>query len=209
MVQAPLSRPVIGVTGGVGSGKSTVARILVELGCERIDADQIGHGLLSDPAIILALRERFGADVVRPDGTVDRQALARRAFEDEGSVAALNAIMHPPLRAELARRVEAFRAGTAPAAVLDAALLVETDWHTLCDVLVFVDAPRRSRVRSDRGWSAAELNRREKYQKPLDKKRSIAHYVVKNNSSVSHLHRQVCLLHQRLVGSPPGMSCGG
>jgi dephospho-CoA kinase len=195
-------RPVIGVTGGVASGKSAAARMLGELGCEVIDADRIGHQLLERPAVAAELVERFGPEIRRPDGSIDRRQLGRRAFADEEATAALNAVMHPPLRAELVRRIEAFRAGEAPAAVLDAALLAETDWHELCDQIVFVEAPRPQRLeraRRRRGWSAKQFAAREKVQKPLDTKRAIAQDVLDNSSSESHLRKQVRLLYQRAV----------
>ena len=191
----------------MGSGKSVVASMLGELGCEVIDADEIGHALLGRPEIVEALKMRFGEGIISPDAAVDRRRLGQRAFADPASVEALNAIMHPALRAELVRRVELFRGSLAPAAVLDAALLLETDWHELCDVLVFVDAPIEHRLAwlaSGRGWSAEELRRREFYQKPLDIKRSKADYVLENNSRLSHLHEQVRLLYQRIVSQTVG-----
>lgn len=203
MGKAIPSRPVIGVLGGIGSGKSLVAHMLGALGCEVIDADRIGHALLDRSQVAQALTGRFGDDILGPDGRVDRKALGRRAFADADAHAALNAIMHPPLRAELERRVEAFRAGSAKAAVIDAALLLETDWHELCDVLIFVDAPaeqRLDRVRAERGWSAEQLAQRENCQKALDFKKANSDYVVENNSSVSHLQAQVCLIYQRIAG---------
>jgi len=198
------SRPVIGVTGGIGSGKSLVAAMLGELGCRVIDADKIGHALLRRPEVIAALAERFGPEVVGADGAVDRRQVARRAFADSRSLAGLNEIMHPPLRAELAMQIDSFRADAAagPAAAVDAALLLETDWHTLCDVLVFVDAAdatRRRRAGEEKGWGAAEWARRENLQKPLDFKRTKSDHVVGNNSTVSRLQEQVRLLYQQLV----------
>lgn len=202
MVHAPLSRPVIGIVGGIGSGKTSVASMFGDLGCLVIDADRIGHQLLGRPDIAEALVRRFGCEILEDDGSVDRRELGRRAFADESSLADLNAIMHPALRAELVRGIEDFRKGSSPAAVLDAALLFETDWYELCDVIVYVEAPlpvRRQRVTDSRGWSDQGLLQREKLQKPLDFKRAKSHYVVVNNSSVPHLHQQVCLLYHRLI----------
>ena len=143
------SWPVIGVTGGIGSGKSLVASMFGDLGCEVIDADKIGHMLLRRPEIIAALAERFGPGATDDHGQVDRPRLAELAFADAGSLAGLNEIMHLPLRAELVRRIEAFRThgSASAAAVIDAALLFETDWHTLCDATVFVDATDAVRCR--------------------------------------------------------------
>ena len=150
------------------------------------------------------LTARFGGDIVGADGAIDRGVLAERAFVDARSLASLDEVMHPPLRAELSRQIDLFRADdrTSVPIVVDAALLLETDWHELCDIVVFVDAGedcRRRRVAESRGWTAADLARRENLQKPLDIKRQIADYIVGNNSSVSRLRQQVRLLHQRLV----------
>ena len=199
------SRLVVGLIGGIGSGKTLVSNMLQDLGCEVVDADRVGHTLLGEPGVVQALTERFGRDIVGSDGRVDRGVLARRAFADADSLSRLNEVVHRPLRDELARRIKALcEAGTAPAVVLDAALLLETDWHKLCDVLVFVDADeptRRRRVTHGRGWTEDELTRREKLQKPLDIKREKADHVVENKSSVSRLRQQVRLLYQTLVHS--------
>lgn len=204
MSKAIPSRPVIGLIGGIGSGKSLVSQMLQELGCRGIDADVVGHSLLRRPEIVKALTARFGGDIVGADGAIDRGVLAERAFVDARSLASLDEVMHPPLRAELSRQIDLFRADdrTSVPIVVDAALLLETDWHELCDIVVFVDAGedcRRRRVAESRGWTAADLARRENLQKPLDIKRQIADYIVGNNSSVSRLRQQVRLLHQRLV----------
>jgi dephospho-CoA kinase len=207
------SRPVIGLIGGIGSGKSLVACMLRELGCPVIDADAVGHLLLERPEVVRALVGRFGSDIVGPDGKVVRSVLGSRAFADRESLARLNRIVHPSLRVELSRRIEEFRADASAgeALVLDAALLLETDWHELCSVLVFVDAPREQRgrrVARDRGWPAAELDRRENLQKPLDIKRARSVYILENSSSVSRLRRQVRLLYQCLVDPAAGSSQG-
>jgi len=207
------SRSVIGLIGGIGSGKSLVAGMLRELGCHVIDADAVGHSLLERPEIVRDLVERFGIAIVGPDGKVVRSVLGSQAFANRESLSRLNRIVHPPLRAELSRRIEEFRADASAgkALVLDAALLLETDWHELCNVLVFVDAPREQRSRrvaQDRGWSAAELDRRENLQKPLDMKRERSLYILENSSSVSRLRRQVRLLYQCLVDPVVGSSQG-
>jgi dephospho-CoA kinase len=183
----PSPQPVIGLIGGIGSGKSFVAQIFAELGCAVVDADKVGHELLQKPEIIERLTQRFGRDILDADGHIDRAALGEKAFKDKSALDELNSIIH----SDRPRPV-----------VLDAALLLETDWHQLCDVLVFVEsdlANRLTRVAGQRGWSEAELNRRENLQKPLDMKRAKSDYIVVNNSSVSHLHQQVRLLYQRLM----------
>jgi len=196
-------KPVIGLLGGVGSGKSTAAAEFVRLGCGLIDADAIGHEVLGDSQARAELREAFGEGVFDPAGDIDRRALAEAAFADAAGVARLNAITHPRIRRRMEARVRALQADPAVRAiVLDAALLLETDWHELCTVLVFVDAPvdvRARRVAEARGWSRAEWRRREISQKPLDIKASSADHVVQNSSGLSHLREGIREVFCRIV----------
>jgi dephospho-CoA kinase len=206
MADASSAQPVIGVVGGIGSGKTLVAGMLGALGCRVVSADLIGHELLSQKDVIASLVERFGEGILDESGAVSRTAVAGIVFDDPQALADLNATVHPLLRAELVRRISEHRADPAFGApiVLDAALLLDTDWHDLCDVIVFVDSPleaRVQRVAEGRGWSAEQLARREKNQNSLDLKRSKSDDVVWNNSSVPHLQQQVHLLYQRVVGS--------
>jgi dephospho-CoA kinase len=197
------SKPVIGLLGGIGAGKSTVAAELVALGCGLVDADAIGHGLLNDPAVKAELRKRWGDGVMDAGGNVDRSAVSRVVFDSPEELAALNAVMHPRIRGRMVERVAALQADPAVAAVVvDAALLLETDWHEQCTHFVFVSAPeqeRARRVRRVRGWDRATWKRRENSQKPLDIKAAKAEYVVDNSSSVSRLREQVRSVFHRIV----------
>lgn len=187
--------PVIGIVGGIGSGKSTVAAEFERLGCRRVEADRIGHALLEEEAVRREIRSLWGDAVFdEKTGRVDRQAVAEIVFRDAAQLEALERILHPRIRGELVRAVaEARRAGV-PALVLDAAVLFEAGWDDLCTHTVFVDATqeeRLCRVREHRGWDAVELQRRESRQIPLDKKARRCHYILHNRSSVSHLQEQV------------------
>jgi dephospho-CoA kinase len=197
-------KPVIGLGGGIGSGKSTVARELEALGCAVIDADRIGHDLLRDPDVKSELVRRFGqAILLGESGAVDRQALGRRVFANPEDLSRLNAVMHPRIRAEMVRRIGESSAQTAvKAIVLDAALLLETDWHDLCDVLVYVSAPdeqRAQRVAESRAWDQADWKSRENSQKPLDTKAAAADYIVENSSSLSRLRELVQSIFERIL----------
>jgi dephospho-CoA kinase len=198
------AKPVIGLLGGIGAGKSTVAAELVSLGCGLVDADAIGHELLEEADVRSQLREILPEDVFDPDGRVDRRAAAHAVFASRGELDKLNAVMHPRIRRRMERRIDELRADPHVAAiVIDAALLLETDWHDLCTHFVFVSAPGRARaerVRAARGWSTATWKARENSQKPLDIKASKAEYVVDNSSSVSRLREQVCSVFHRIVG---------
>ncbi|MHC4716301.1 MAG: dephospho-CoA kinase [Planctomycetota bacterium] len=197
-------KPVIGLLGGVGAGKSTVAAELAGLGCAVIDADAVGHELLADPEVKRELHRLWGDGVLDEAGEVDRSAVAERVFDDPDALAALNATMHPRMRRRMLERVERMRADPDVAAiVLDAALLLETDWQELCTDFVFVradDQQRAERTRKSRGWSPANWARREKSQKALDIKAARAEYVIDNRSCLSCLREQVRTLFHEIVG---------
>lgn len=196
-------KPVIGLLGGIGAGKSTVAAELAALGCRCIDADAIGHELLKDPQVRAELAEHWGLGIFDESGNVDRKALAELAFASHRQTEALNAIMHPRIGSRLAEQIDAMSADPAiPAIVIDAALLLETDWHELCNVFIFISAPediRAERVRQSRGWDRRTLKRRENLQIPLDIKADKAEYVVDNSLSESSLREQIRLVFHRII----------
>lgn len=189
-------KPIIGIVGGIGSGKSKVASELAALGCAVLDADAIGHELLDEAEVRGQVRRRWGDGIFGsngPDGPVDRRALGEIVFASESELAALDEILHPLIRSRLEEGIAAALQET-PAIVIDAAVLFEAGWDELCTVVVFVDAPeklRYQRVASSRGWSGAKWRRREKSQISLDTKRGKCDYIVDNSSSVLCLRRQV------------------
>ncbi len=180
---------VIGLLGGIGSGKSTVARLFAEAGAEAVDADQIAREVLSTAPVKARVAERFGEWVLGPGGEVDRRALAARVFTDGAALEELNAIVHPPVRERILERIRIHRARErAPGGllVLDVPLLLESPLEAECDALVFVDASpevRRSRI-AGRGWPPGELERRESFQTPVDSKRAAARWTVDNSGSL-------------------------
>lgn len=197
----PLRKPIIGLAGGIGSGKSTVARMLGELGCVVADSDATARAALHDPAIRRRIVDRWGADVLDGGGEIDRSKLAGIVFADSTQRKALETIMHPWIEA---RRRELFAAapGDAPALVIDAPLLFEAGLDAECDTVIFVDAPREvrlERVKAARGWDEAELKRREESQLPLDEKRRRADDILINNGDVGELHELVCRALRRIV----------
>lgn len=177
---------VIGVVGGVGAGKSYVAQAFARLGAVVIDADRVGHDVLELETVRAELRAVFGPEIFSAQGRVDRRALARRVFSpgEQGAewLRRLEAITHPEIERRLRRRlVELAQQGTA-AVVLDAAIMIRTGWHRLCDVLVFVDADQTTRAAraAQRGWSDEEWRTRESRQLPLDEMRRHCSDVVFN-----------------------------
>ncbi len=197
------SKPIIGLAGGIGSGKTEVARILDGLGCVVADADAIARQALREPEVRDTLVGWWGDDVLGADGEIDRAAVASIAFGDPQERRRLEAIVHPRVEA---RRRELFDAAPpeAPALVIDAPLLFETGLDSECDAVIFVDADeaiRRKRVVGSRGWEAAEIDRREESQLPLDQKRARADYVLRNNGELSELTAGVRHLLRTIVGS--------
>ena len=188
-------KPVIGIAGGVGSGKSFIARLFGELGCAVIDSDAQVRAAYLDPSVRQTIRSWWGDEVFLPGGEINRAAIARKVFADEGQRRRLEGLIHPWV-AE-ARRRDMSAAANDPqtvAYVWDTPLLFEAGLAPECDAVVFVDAPeevRLERVRKTRGWDAAELRRRENLQWPLDKKRRISHYVVTNTADADDPRGQV------------------
>jgi dephospho-CoA kinase len=189
---------VIGVLGGIASGKSEVARLLAAEGGEVIDADRLAHAALGEAEVEERVRARFGGSVFDPSGRIDRSALAARVFSDAAARREVEALVHPRVRAAIRERIEAARARRARAIVLDVPLLAENDAeHGLaraCDALVFVDCDadaRAARARAQRGWSRDEVERREGAQWPLEKKRALAHHIVSNRAGLAELRAEV------------------
>jgi len=180
----PQDKPVIGLLGAPGSGKSTVARALAAEGCAVIDADRLSHEVLEEPDVVEQLRQWWGEAVIGPDGLPDRGAIGRIVFHDTGQRRRLEGLVHPRVHARRRRLRSAYGRDPAVRAVVeDMPLLLEKGLDGQVDALVFVEAPRDQRLRrlaDSRGWDAAELDRREKSQVPLDTKRARADYVIDN-----------------------------
>lgn len=179
--------PVVGLTGGIASGKSTVAGLLGALGAPVVDADALAReAVLPGSPALTAIVERFGASVLGPDGTLDRAALAERVFGGADARIALEAIVHPIIARLAAERVLALAAAGRRWAVYEAALLVETGFHAQLPALVVVDVPRdvqRARLVLRDGLSAEAAEARLAAQLPLAKKRAVATHVVDNGGS--------------------------
>jgi dephospho-CoA kinase len=185
---------VLGVTGGIGTGKSTVAALLRERGARVLDADAIVRALYAGGAIPARIAERFGAELLRADGGVDREALARRVFADAAARADLEAIVHPAVRAEVLARLEGWRAeGFVGIAVLDAALLVESRFAYPLDALLVVTAPLALRLErlARRGMPLEEARARMAAQAADEAKLARADHVILNDSDLGALGREV------------------
>lgn len=197
--------PTIGIAGGIGSGKSTVARILARLGCEVCVSDDAARAVLALPEVRDAITARVGPLVVQHDGSIDRAALGRAIFADPALRAEVERIMHP--RIEVLRRAQFAAAPRSTRAfIIDAPLLFEVALDRECDAVIFVDAPRAdrlARVRATRGWDDAELSRREASQIPVDEKRRRATHVVENHADPHQLEAAVREVLDRIAGRRP------
>ncbi len=195
------SIPVFGLVGGIGAGKSAVAARLEELGAHVIDADKVGHALLEQRPVREAVIERFGYAIVdrsTPDvafHTIDRKALGAIVFSDPVALRALEAILHPLMRRTFEKAIDrTIRKAQARAIVLDAAILYEAGWDSLCDKVIFIDAPRPerlARLAATRGWDEAALAAREQRQGPLDGKKARADLVIVNDGDMAALRSAI------------------
>lgn len=177
-------KPIIGIVGGIGSGKSHVARLFGELGCLVIDSDAQVRELYSDPAVLETIRGWWGGGVFLPDGRIDKSAVAGRIFADPAEKQRLERLLHPMVQAARERQMSLAAADPQVVAYAwDTPLLLEAGLAGQCDAIVFVDAPyeqRRRRVWATRGWDGAELLRREKSQLPLDTKLWLSDHQLSN-----------------------------
>lgn len=198
MPPAPVPPVVIGVLGGIASGKSRVARGVAGREGLVIDADAIAREVLDGAEVRAELVRAFGPACLRPDGGLDREALARRVFASPAERARLEAFTHPRIRARIRALLDDARSRRLPRVVLDVPLLLENEHqHGLveeCHELLFVDsdpAERERRAVASRGWSEGEVARREALQMPLDQKRARAQHVIDNRGSQAELEAAV------------------
>lgn len=194
---------IIGITGGVACGKSTVAALFEQAGARRIDVDRLGHEVLTDPETIAAVRAAWGAAVFDLQGQVDRRRLAAVVFapppEGLRNRATLEAISHPKIAELLDRQTAQAEADGCPCVVIDAALLFEAGWNRRCTQVVFVDAPAEARQQraTARGWSGEQFRAREAAQWPPEEKRRLADSVLDNSGDLAHIAEQVKSLARR------------
>lgn len=186
---------IIGLTGSIASGKSTVTRVLRELGAVVVDADAIVHQLQQPGTPVTeAIGREFGPGVIRPDGSLDRAALGAIVFADPTRRKALEGIVHPAVRERIWQEVERCRAEGRPAVVLDIPLLFESGWDRLVDEVwvVYVDREsQKARLMARDGLSPEEAERRMAAQMDLEVKRDRAHRVIDNRGSEHQTREQV------------------
>jgi dephospho-CoA kinase len=196
--------PVVGLTGGIGSGKSTVAAMLGELGAVVIDADKVGHDVYRPGTDGFArVVEAFGPDVVAADGTIDRRRLGARVFADRAELARLNAIVHPLIGDEIRRRMQAaFAEHPRTPIVVEAAIMMEAGWRFFDRVWVVVVSPEVAiaRVTASRGLSRADVEQRLAAQLSNAERERRADLIIRNDGTLAELRAQVEAAWQGLSG---------
>jgi dephospho-CoA kinase len=198
---------IVGIVGGVASGKSMVARQFAALGAGVLDADRAGHDALRLPHVEAAARQRWGDAVFGPDGRIDRGRLARVVFapgaEGRKERTYLEQLTHPEIARLLREQAGTLAAAGSGTAVLDAPLLLEAGWEQLCEKIVYVDAPREARLKRAvaRGWSEEDFAAREGAQDSLDRKRGRAGAVIDNSGPPEETRRQVERLWALMIGN--------
>lgn len=190
--------PLIGVAGGIASGKSLVTEQLRSRGAAVIVADQTAHNVLKLEEIKQAAKERWGDAIFGPDGEIDRPRLGKIVFAPPPTGPAeleyLEHLVHPRVRQLIRQQIDDLVSQPhTRAIVLDVPLLFESGWNEFCDIVLFVDAPREVRIQraADRGWSAEEFDRREAAQLAVESKRQRAGLVIDNSGSKHATQAQV------------------
>ena len=186
----------IGLTGGIATGKSTVARLLEQrFGVPVIDADEVARAVVAPGQPALGeIAARFGDSILRPDGSLDRPALGKLVMQDAGAREALNAITHPRIREEILRRIADFAAAGAPKIAVEAALMVETGSYRLYDKLVVVSCRPETQLRrlmSRQSFGEEEARRWLAAQLPLAEKERLADVVIDNDGGPEALPAQI------------------
>lgn len=200
---------IIGLLGGVASGKSLVAEEFCRLGAGVLDADRAGHDVLREAEVKQALRNRFGDAVFDNQGEIHRGALARRVFgtgaESRENRAFLEQLTHPRIAERLEDQAEEMAKSGARVAILDAAVMLRAGWNSVCDCIVFVEAPDDVRLQRAvaRGWTEEEFRAREAAQESLETKRGFADQVIDNSASAGYTRTQVERFWRFFVENPP------
>ena len=194
---------VVGILGGVASGKSEVTRRLEARGAHVIHADTIGHEVLREPDIRDRLIQHFGNEILSKEtGEIDRVRVAQLVFGNAPPATenrrVLESIVHPRIRARIAERLESIQQSISPneppkIVVLDVPLLIESGWNKRCDRILFVDTAEELRLARAmaRGWTSNQFRDREAAQLPIEQKRRSATDVIDNNGSIGSLDQQI------------------
>jgi dephospho-CoA kinase len=212
---------VIGLTGGIGSGKTFVAKLFKEFGAKIIDADKIAHKIINHPSVSHSLLKWYDNPVHPPDadkegpikdGQINRRSIARLSFANTDNIKRLNRLTHPFIKKEIYRQFNRLRKlNEEQIIIIDAPLLLETNLDKLCDYILFINTPyklRLERLADSRKWTYQEMRKREKYQMAIRKKQALSNFVINNNLSAQKTREQVKILLQRIYYNPTNSPLG-
>jgi dephospho-CoA kinase len=205
-----VSRPTIaGLTGGIASGKSTVAAMLAEAGARIVDADRIAHQVVlkGEPAW-QDIVDHFGSGILARDGQIDREALGAIVFNETEAKKALNGIVHPRVFETMAQEIQSLaEAHPGDLVIMDVPLLIESGLHHSLPIVILVYVPevmQKERLMRRDGLNAADAAARIRSQMPIDAKRAHAHYIVDNTGDLDATRRQVLDIYRKILsGAPP------
>jgi len=189
---------IIGLVGGIGSGKSTVAEIFAKKGAVVIDADRLGHEVLRLSEIKSAMKKQWGDDIFDDHGEVDRRKMAKIVFSGDETgdtqLAALKTLVHPKIGDLIRQKIAEAEAENTKLVLIDAPLLLEGSWDSFCEEILFIDVSEEVRMdrAMKRGWSREEYFVREANQFSLETKKSAATFIINNNGDIRELEKQVC-----------------
>ncbi len=194
---------IIGLTGGIGSGKSTVAAILADLGAQVINADVIGHRILEEnQAVRNRLVKRFGTGIIQANGTVNREELAKRVFISRYETRFLNRLLHPLIRSHIEEVIKSLPKAKDKPFVIEAPLLIEAGWQNLVDAIWVTEAPLETRLArlEERGLPREKALKRIKEQIDDRERRKFAHIVINTNTDLSDLKIVVTQIFEQIYG---------
>ena len=195
-------KPIIGIMGGIGSGKSTVAAEFAKLGAKVINADKIAHDLLEENDTRDKIIALFGIEIVDLQGNIERKKIAEIVFNNSELLFKLNSIIHPGVLQKTEELIEQYNQDDqCKAIILDMPLLVEVGWDKRCDKLIFIDCDEKTRNNRVKGKFSEKnhIKNRENFQISLDKKKNIADNMINNNSDFSTLVRQIAEIFSYIV----------
>jgi len=193
---------VIGLTGGIGSGKSTVSQCLAELGAVILDADKVGHEAFQpDTEAWREVVAAFGKQVIAPGGEIDRKKLGEIVFNNPESLSRLNQIMHPRMYQMMKARIEEYRRQGVAVVVLEAAILIEANWTSLVDEMWVTTAPEAAvleRLKQQRGLGEAQTLARIHAQLSAEERKKHAAVIIDNDGNLDEVKAKVKKLWARL-----------
>ena len=199
---------IVGIVGGIASGKTAVSARFEEFGACVLDADRVGHQVLDLVSVRDQIRNIWGDSVFHVDGKVDRKKLGKIVFDPIGGeteLSKLENITHPLIKQILENQVRELKHSKEfPVAVLDAPVMFKAGWNQFCDFIIFIDSCREERLKrsTQRGWSQTEFERREASQVSIELKQSKADWIIRNEGSMDGLRQQAYNIWNQLLQAP-------